>query len=79
VGVTDTETSAVAGSAEFVPPPPLHPAKMKKGTKGGIEDNIFPLLSHTLCKAVEFPINWRFVGGTEVLAGEVSSRPGFDS
>ena len=47
-GVTDTETSAVAGSPEFVPPPPLHPAKMKKSTRGRIENKIFPLLSHIL-------------------------------
>jgi len=47
-GVTDTETSAVAGSPEFVSPPPLHPARMKKSTRGRIENKIFPLFSHIL-------------------------------
>ena len=45
---TDTETTAVAVSPEFVPPPPLHPAKMKKSTRGRIENKIFPLFSHLL-------------------------------
>ena len=52
-GVTDMETSdletgSIDGSPEFVPPPPLHPAKMKKSTRGRIENKIFPLLSHIL-------------------------------
>jgi len=44
---SDVEVSAVAVSPEFVPPPPPHPAKMKKSTRGRIKDKISPLLSHT--------------------------------
>lgn len=62
--ITDVEPSAADGSPEFGPLPPPHPAKMKKSTRGKIENKSFALLSHILRKAVEFPIDWHSVGTT---------------